>query len=80
MLTVNSSLRLMNSFVPSSGSTSQNVVPTSGMRPAATSSSATIGMVGASVRSAARMNASARSSASVTGEASPLGRAVKSLR
>ena len=47
MLTVNSPFLLMNSLVPSSGSTSQNGPPFSvGTRPAAISSSATTGVSG----------------------------------
>ena len=79
MLTVRSPLRLMNSLVPSSGSTSQKRPPeTSGMRPAETLSSATMGISGVSFSSAAMIKRSATSSASVTGEESALVRASKS--
>ena len=75
MLTVNSPFRLMNSLVPSSGSTSQNGPSSSvGMRPAATVSSATTGISGVSSARPARITASAASSATVTGEASALAR------
>ena len=46
MLTVNSPLRLMNSRVPSSGSTRKIFSDPGGTRPAETSSSATTGMSG----------------------------------
>jgi hypothetical protein len=75
MLTVNSSLRLMNSLVPSSGSTSQKMRTTRGLWPAATSSSATTGICGVSGAQAERMKASPVPSASVTGVASSLLRA-----
>ena len=68
MLTVNSPLPLRNSFVPSSGSTSQNRVPvTSGERPLEASSSETTGMSGVRWRSAGNMMSSAAWSAAVTG-------------
>ena len=50
------------------------------MRPAATVSSATTGMLGVSVASPARITASAASSAAVTGEASALRRTAASSR
>ncbi len=73
MLTVNSPFLLMNSLVPSSGSTSQNGPPSScGMWPDATASSAITGISGVSSARPARITASAASSAAVTGEASAL--------
>ena len=79
MLTVNSPFLLMNSLVPSSGSTSQNGPPFSlGTRPAAISSSATTGVSGVSARSPLTMISSAAWSASVTGLLSALVRSPRS--
>src|SRR5262249_47243540 len=79
MLTVNSPFLLMNSLVPSSGSTSQKgPSPIAGTRPAAISSSATTGMSGVSDRRPATMTASAAWSASVTGLLSALSRTPRS--
>ena len=79
MLTVNSPLRLRNSRVPSSGSTSQKRLPSiSGTSPAAMASSATTGISGVRVLRAPRMKVSAASSASVTGEASSFSRTAMS--
>jgi hypothetical protein len=47
-LTVNSPLRLMNSLVPSSGSTSQKEAPSAGCRPASVDSSDTMKISGVS--------------------------------
>ena len=55
MLTVNSPLRLMNSLVPSSGSTSRKLRPTSARLSAHASSSATMGMSGIAAESASAM-------------------------
>ena len=79
MFTVNSPFLLMNSLVPSSGSTSQNgPSPITGTRPAAISSSATTGVSGVSLRRPATMIASAAWSASVTGLLSALSRTPRS--
>jgi hypothetical protein len=59
MFTVKSLPLRMNSLVPSSGSTRKNAFATSGVRPAAASSSATTGTSGAAEASARRMIASA---------------------
>ena len=80
MLTVNSPCRLMNSLVPSSGSTSQNgPALICVIAPSAISSSATIGNASVtSRRIASRIRTSARRSASVTGEVSSLRSTAKS--
>jgi hypothetical protein len=80
MLTVNSPLRLMNSLVPSSGSTSQKRVAHGTALARAAISSATTGMCGAKAAQAGTMWPSARSSASVTGDASALPRTSKPVR
>ncbi len=67
ILTVNSPFLLMNSRVPSSGSTKKKAGPTSGLAPAAVASSETIGMPGAASLRAGRMMSSASWSAAVTG-------------
>ena len=64
---VNSGLPLMKPLVPSSGSTRKNAPAMSGMRPAATSSSAMTGTPGARRASPARMISSDCRSAAVTG-------------
>ena len=70
MLTVNSPLRDRNSFVPSSGSTSQKRPSGGVVRKGSHDSSAIVGMSGESSASAAQITFSARWSASVTGEPS----------
>ena len=70
MLTVNSPLSLMNSLVPSRGSTRKKVDPKSGIRPLDAASSARTGMVGNWVDKPSRMISSAALSAAVTGDAS----------
>src|SRR3954468_2756156 len=73
MLTVKSAERLMNSLVPSSGSTSRKASPSAGgTNPSAHSSSATQGRSETAARSPSRMMRSAARSASVTGERSAL--------
>ncbi|EWS62357.1 hypothetical protein Y695_04416 [Hydrogenophaga sp. T4] len=72
MFTVNSPLRLMNSLVPSSGSTSQKRSPMAGRAPPDTASSPTTGIPGVSRISASVIRSSACWSAAVTGEASSL--------
>ncbi len=72
MLTVNSPLRLMNSLVPSMGSTNQKRLLTSGISPADAASSPTIGMSGVRRRRPSKITFSAHWSATVTGDSSPL--------
>ena len=72
MLTVNSPLRLMNSLVPSSGSTSQKLPSAGAVASCGQPSSANTGTPGESSASAAQITFSARWSASVTGEPSCL--------
>jgi hypothetical protein len=82
MFTVNSSRRLTNSRVPSSGSTRKKrlvAVSMTGALPAATDSSAMTGIEGAIAARSARMIFSAASSAVVTGDASALSRTAKSV-
>ena len=74
-LTVNSSRPARNSRVPSSGSTRMNTGCAAGTWPAATASSDTTGISGASRARPARITASAASSAMVTGDWSALRRA-----
>ena len=79
MFTVNSSRRLTNSRVPSSGSTRKKRSAMTGTRPADTASSATTGISGASFSRSARMIFSAASSATVTGDASGLSSTANSV-
>lgn len=75
MFTVNSPLRLMNSFVPSSGSTSQKRRAPAAAGPlVSTVSSDTTGISGVNSRRAETIRRSASSSAMVSGEASALAR------
>jgi hypothetical protein len=70
MLTVNSPLRWRKPLVPSRGSTQKKRGPSSGIRPAAASSSARMWMSGKAAWRRWRMISSAIRSATVTGDPS----------